>query len=245
MERKIKILLVEDDRHLSELMQEYLQENDFEVLVEARGDSAPERILENNPDLLILDLMLPGRDGLSVCQAVRAHYLGPILILTAREDDMDQVAGLEMGADDYVKKPIEPRVLLARIRALLRRYRAEVKRDSTCNGPGKREELVFGDLIICTTSRSVSLNGTEIELGSSEFDLLLLLARNAGVVLDRDRISSELRGIPYDGLDRFVDVNILRLRKKLEIDPSRPKRIKTIWRQGYLFVGNGWRESSS
>ena len=121
MDERQRILLVEDDQRLAALMRDYLQQQGFEVSVESRGDTAPGRILKENPDLLILDLMLPGKDGLAVCQRVRSDYHGPILILTAREDDMDQVAGLELGADDYVKKPIEPRVLLARIRALLRR----------------------------------------------------------------------------------------------------------------------------
>lgn len=235
MEQKTRILLVEDDRYLAELIQEYLQGYGYEVRVESRGDTAPGVILRENPDLLILDLMLPGKDGLSVCQAVRAKFTGPILILTAREDDMDHVAGLEMGADDFVKKPIEPRVLLARIRALLRRLSPP---DGTLRST--EDELVFGGLRIHVASHSVTLNGQQIELGSSEFDLLLMLARNVGVVLDRDRIFTELRGFPYDGLDRFVDVNILRLRKKLEDDSAHPKLIKTIWRQGYLFVGDLW-----
>ena len=233
MEQQTRILLVEDDRHLAELIREYLQDYGYEVHIESRGDTAPEVILREQPDLLILDLMLPGKDGLSVCQSVRSKYPGPILILTAREDDMDHVAGLEMGADDFVKKPIEPRVLLARIRALLRRLSPQ---DAQRSG----EELVFGELRIHTASRTVTLSGRQIEMGSSEFELLLLLARNAGVVLDRDRIFSELRGFPYDGLDRYVDVNILRLRRKLEDNPARPRRIRTIWRQGYLFVGDAW-----
>lgn len=242
MEPKTRILLVEDDKYLAGLMAEYLQGHDFEVLIEARGDAAPERVLLEKPDLLLLDLMLPGKDGLSVCQCVRPTYSGPILILTAREDDMDQVAGLEMGADDYVKKPIEPRVLLARIRALLRRFNHAPKSDISSQNANSAEKHIFGDLTICTASHTVTLRGKEVKLGTSEFDLLLLLAKNSGVVLDRHQISRELRGIPYDGLDRFVDVNILRLRKKLEIDPSRPKRIKIIWRQGYLFIGDAWQD---
>lgn len=236
MEEKTRILLVEDDRYLAELIQEYLQSYGYEVHIESRGDTAPGVILRENPDLLILDLMLPGKDGLSVCQSVRAKYTGPILILTAREDDMDHVAGLEMGADDFVKKPIEPRVLLARIRALLRRLNPQ-----DAETPKAEEKLVFGGLCIDSASHTVTLRGRQIELGSSEFDLLLMLARNPGLVLDRDRIFTELRGFPYDGLDRFVDVNILRLRKKLEDNPAQPRGIKTIWRQGYLFVGDAWQ----
>ena len=238
MDKQQRILLVEDDQRLAELIRDYLQLQGFEVLIEERGDRAPGRILKENPDLLILDLMLPGKDGLSVCQQVRSEYPGPILILTAREDDMDQVAGLELGADDYVKKPIEPRVLLARIRALFRRM--EKIADPQYTPPLPKEDLAFGDLRICFSSRMVFLDDQVVDLTTTEYDLLALLATHAGTILDRDRIFSEMRGIDYDGLDRSIDIAISRLRKKLEVDPTEPRRIKTIWRQGYLFVGDAW-----
>ena len=239
MEEKQRILLVEDDQRLAELIRNYLQQQGFEVLIEDRGDTAPGRILRENPDLLILDLMLPGKDGLSVCQQVRSDYPGPILILTAREDDMDQVAGLELGADDYVKKPIEPRVLLARIRALFRRMEKGADQHSLPTPP-PRKDLAFGSLRICFAARVAYLNNRVVDLTTTEFDLLALLASHAGTVLDRERIFSEMRGIDYDGLDRSVDIAISRLRKKLEADPTEPRRIKTIWRQGYLFVKDAW-----
>lgn len=235
MDEKQRILLVEDDPRLAELIRDYLQQQGFEVLIEGRGDTAPGRILRENPDLLILDLMLPGKDGLSVCQQIRSEYLGPILILTAREDDMDQVAGLELGADDYVKKPIEPRVLLARIRALFRRMEKSVDQP-----PLPKKDLLFGSLRICFSSRMVSLDKQAVDLTTTEFDLLVLLAGHAGTILDRERIFSMMRGIDYDGLDRSIDIAISRLRKKLEVDPTDPQRIKTIWRQGYLFVTDAW-----
>jgi DNA-binding response OmpR family regulator len=238
MDKQQRILLVEDDQRLAELIRDYLQQQGFEVLIEERGDRAPGRILSENPDLLILDLMLPGKDGLSVCQQVRSEYPGPILILTAREDDMDQVAGLELGADDYVKKPIEPRVLLARIRALFRRM--EKITEPQCPPPPPKDDLTFGYLRICFASRMVFLNELGVDLTTTEFDLLALLATHAGTVLDRERIFSAIRGIDYDGLDRSIDIAISRLRKKLEVDPTEPRRIKTIWRQGYLFVGDAW-----
>ncbi len=240
MEEKQRILLVEDDQRLAELIRDYLQQQGFDVLIEGRGDTAPGRILKESPDLLILDLMLPGKDGLSVCQQVRSEYPGPILILTAREDDMDQVAGLELGADDYVKKPIEPRVLLARIRALFRRTEkgADQNRTSVPTLPPK--DLHFGSLRICFSSRTACLDNQSVALTTTEFDLLCLLATHAGTILDRERIFSEMRGIDYDGLDRSIDIAISRLRKKLEVDPTEPKRIKTIWRQGYLFVMDAW-----
>ncbi len=240
MDEKQRILLVEDDQRLAELIRDYLQQQGFEVLIEGRGDTAPGRILKENPDLLILDLMLPGKDGLSVCQQVRSEYPGPILILTAREDDMDQVAGLELGADDYVKKPIEPRVLLARIRALFRRMEKNVNHQSPLSPTLPQKDLHFGNLMISFSSRLASLNGHSVDLTTTEFDLLALLASHAGTILDRERIFSEMRGIDYDGLDRSIDIAISRLRKKLEVDPTEPTRIKTIWRQGYLFVKDAW-----
>lgn len=240
MDEKPRILLVEDDQFLADLIQDYLEGKGYEVGIETRGDQAAHRICNEKPDLLILDLMLPGQDGLKICQAVRPAYNGLILILTASEDDMDQVAGLEIGADDYVKKPVEPRVLLARIRALLRRFG---KRDSTVYadvGEAPEEDLQLGCLLICRASHTVFLDGCEVGLTTTEYDLLCLLVRNAGIVLDRNRIFLEVRGIEYDGLDRSIDISILRLRKKLEKDPSEPRRIKTIWRHGYLLVKDAW-----
>lgn len=241
MDEKQRIFVVEDDQRLASLLQDYLQQQGFEVLLETRGDTAPGRILKENPDLLILDLMLPGMDGLAVCQKVRSEYPGPILILTAREDDMDQVAGLELGADDYVKKPVEPRVLLARIRALFRRMEKSLEQSYPADRRSpQEEELEFGGLRICRSSHTAWLHKQLVELTTTEFDLLSLLASHAGEVLDRERIFSELRGIDYDGLDRSIDIAVSRLRKKLEIDPAQPTRIRTIWRQGYLFVKDAW-----
>ena len=191
--------------------------------------------LQSDPDLVILDLMLPGLDGFTVCQQIRPTFAGPILILTAREDDMDQVAGLEMGADDYVKKPIEPRVLLARIRALLRRF--PIGQTTVYENSSSR---CFGRLSICRQSRNVLLEGIEVELTSNEFDLLWILADAAGTILNREYLFKTLRGIEYDGLDRTIDVNISRLRKKLGDSSSHPFRIKTVWGKGYLFVFDAW-----
>ena len=235
MEPTKHILLVEDDRRLVGLIRDYLEQQDFEVSIAERGDIAVPLIVECQPDLVVLDLMLPGKDGLTVCREVRHQYDGPILMLTAKEEDSDQVAGLELGADDYVKKPIEPRVLLARIRALLRRFRKSVKLPENPN-----TDLEFGSLKIRQTSRRVTLDDKLIDLTSAEYDLLHLLAKSAGTTLDREHLFKTLRGIPYDGLDRTMDVSISRLRKKLGDSSSRPFRIKTIWGQGYLFVPDAW-----
>ncbi|WP_028862628.1 winged helix-turn-helix domain-containing protein [Psychromonas aquimarina] len=242
MEGRVRILLVEDDPRLAGLIRDYLELQGFEVLIEGRGDTASGRLFKEKPDLLILDLMLPGMDGHTVCRTVRSKYQGPILILTAREDDMDQVVGLELGADDYVKKPIEPRVLLARIRALLRRVENNTNpnKSSAKFLPETEQDIHFGGLRICSSSHSAFLNNEQIELTTTEFKLLCYLAANAGRVLEREQIFSAIRGIDYDGLDRSVDIAVSRLRKKLEIDPSVPKRIKTLWGQGYVFVKDAW-----
>ena len=235
-----RILVVEDDVRLATLIRDYLRQQGFRVEIEGRGDTAPERILAERPDLLILDLMLPGRDGLSVCQQIRAEYAGPILILTAREDDMDQVAGLEMGADDYVKKPVEPRVLLARIRALLRRMAPAAPAPPPAEATAEPDEIRYGELCIRRDAHAVALAGRNVVLTTNEFELLYMLAANAGRVLDRQSLYADLRGIDYDGLDRAMDVMVSRLRRKLGDDAHAPRRIKTIWGQGYLFVRDAW-----
>ena len=236
-----RILVVEDDERLAALVKDYLQKQDFEVLIEGRGDTAADRMEQEKPDLIILDLMLPGKDGLAVCQSIRADFPGPILILTAREDDMDQVAGLEIGADDYVKKPVEPRVLLARIRALMRRCdKSPINNMSTDEQPHRLDVLEFGVLRINRSSHAVSLAGRNIVLTTNEFELLWLLAVNAGTVVSRETLYTNLRGIEYDGLDRSMDVMVSRLRKKLGDGAASPHRIKTIWAQGYLFVKDAW-----
>ncbi|PWQ93535.1 response regulator [Leucothrix arctica] len=232
------ILLVEDDKRLSDLMVEYLEKQGLKVAVEYRGDTAVKRIIDMQPDLVVLDLMLPGLDGLEVCRQVRPQYDAPILMLTAKDEDFDQVVGLELGADDYVIKPVQPRVLLARVRSLLRRIKpVSVVENAVASIP---DSLVFGRLAINTASRSVMLSGSVLELTTQEYELLYLLASNAGQVLSRDAILTSLSGIEYDGLDRSVDIRISRLRKLLETDPARPTGIKTVRAQGYLFVADGW-----
>ena len=229
------ILLVEDDKRLSAVVTEYLQKQGLTVEVEFRGDTAVERILSLQPDMVILDLMLPGLDGLEVCKQVRHQYDKPILMLTARDEDFDQVVGLELGADDYVIKPVQPRVLLARIRTLLRRVQA-----SPASITQEKNALTFGALHINHGARTVILQQQELILTTVEFDFLWFLANQAGVVLSRNTIFTALSGIEYDGLDRSVDIRISRLRKLLEQDPAKPQGIKTVRGQGYLFVATGW-----
>ena len=229
-----RILLVEDDERLAELTAEYLTKNDLEVSIEPRGDTAEARILSEKPDLVILDVMLPGKDGFEVCRAVRQQYRGVILMLTARDEDFDQILGLEMGADDYIAKPVQPRVLLARIKALLRRLPAASETTADT------ESMTFGQFRISQATRTASLGGEGIDLTTAEFDLLWLLASHAGNVLSRDDLLQELRGIGFDGLDRSIDARISRLRKKLNDDPENPTRIKTVRGKGYLFSKHDW-----
>ncbi len=234
-----RILIVEDDERLADLTREYLESNGLVVSHESHGGNAVERIRNERPDLVVLDLMLPGEDGLSICRRARPFYQGPIIMLTARSDDLDQVLGLEMGADDYVAKPVKPRVLLARIRALLRRTSGPGGAEGSEAGGGQEEEpvrLQFNDLVVDRSMREAWLNNESIDLTSAEFDLLWLLARSAGRVLSREEIFTALRGIEYDGQDRSIDVRVSRIRPKIGDDPVHPRRIKTVRSKGYLFV---------
>ncbi|HCW89947.1 MAG TPA: DNA-binding response regulator [Marinobacter sp.] len=231
-----RILIVEDDERLAELTREYLESNGLVVSLETHGGRAVDRIKAENPDLVVLDLMLPGEDGLSICRRIRPFYQGPVIMLTARTDDLDQVLGLEMGADDYIGKPVKPRVLLARIRALLRRV-GENGQNGKDEGAGEEPvRLQFNDLVVDRSMREAWLNDGSIDLTSAEFDLLWLLASNAGRVLSREEIFTALRGIEYDGQDRSIDVRVSRIRPKIGDDPVHPRRIKTVRSKGYLFV---------
>ena len=234
---KTKILLVEDDERLAGLTADYLRKNDFEVSIEPRGDLAEFKILNDAPDLVILDIMLPGKDGFEVCRAVREKYKGVILMLTARDEDLDQILGLELGADDYVAKPAHPRLLLARIKALLRR----APTGNEPKNPEHAEQISFGHFHISQVTRSAHLNEELIDLTTAEFDLLWLLAEHAGNILSRDDLLQQLRGIGFDGLDRSIDARISRLRRKLGDDPENPTRIKTVRGKGYLFSKHDWQ----
>jgi len=224
------ILLVEDDIRLSELVRTYLQGNGFRVVVEHRGQAVIEHLQQDKPDLVVLDIGLPGRDGFAVCKDLRSLSALPILILTARNNDIDHVVGLELGADDYVVKPVEPRVLVARINALLRRTKNIT--------PPEPRMLRFGNVCINPMSRSVSVAATEVALSSNEFDLLFFLACRAGEIQSREVLYQQLYKREYDGLDRTLDVRVSHLRKKLA-DAGAPERIKTVWGHGYLFAPEG------
>ncbi|MBK5540755.1 winged helix-turn-helix domain-containing protein [Pseudomonas sp. TH07] len=226
-----KVLLVEDDEKLAGLIAHFLCQHGFEIRTVHRGDVALAAFLEFKPKIVVLDLMLPGQSGLHVCREIRAVSDTPIVILTAKEDDLDHILGLESGADDYVIKPIKPPVLLARLRALQRRQVPEAP---------ARGNLEFGSLSIDRSCREVRLEGEGIELTTMEFELLWLLASSAGKILSRDDILNRMRGIAFDGLNRSVDVYISKLRAKLKDNPREPLCIKTIWGKGYLFNPFAW-----
>lgn len=230
------VIIVEDDERLAELTAEYLRGNGLKIEIIGDGNVAISAIIDRQPDMVVLDLMLPGADGLEVCKSVRDKYRKPILMLTARTDDVDQVLGLEMGADDYVAKPVKPRVLLARIRALLRRADSADGQQERNTSESTQNRLEFGDLVIDNSAREVWLGGTAVDLTSAEYDLLWLLASNAGTILSREEIFERLRGIQYDGQDRSIDVRVSRIRPKVGDDPMNPRRIKTVRSKGYLFV---------
>ncbi len=226
------IILVEDDVRLAELVSRYLENNGFRVTVANLDRQVVDQVLEAMPDLVILDLGLPGEDGFSICKNLRPTYQNPILILTARNSDIDHVLGLEFGADDYVIKPVEPRLLMARIKALLRRSMRQVE--------SERKMFRFGKLIINAIARSVVLDGRAVALSSNEFDLLVYMAARAGEIQSREVLFRHLYRREYDGTDRILDIRISHLRKKLGEDADSSDRIKTIWGQGYLFVPGAW-----
>ncbi len=225
-----RVMLVEDDARLAELVMEYLSGYEFAVDLVTRGDTALERFKELSPDVVVLDLMLPGLDGMVVCRQIRELSEVPILILTAREDSYDEVSGLEQGADDFVNKPVQPRVLLARLRALMRRTQAK--------GGSDARVLQFGALRIVTTDRSVVWRDEPCVLSNTEYKLLLVLAEAAGRVLSRDALLKKMRGIEFDGLDRSIDNCISKLRRKF--DDAESEKIKTVWGEGYLFSPSAW-----
>jgi DNA-binding response OmpR family regulator len=239
-----RLLMIDDDEKLVALVREYLEPQGFTLSAAHDGETGIAAALAASslaaaalaavaapaeaPELVILDLMLPRVDGLEVCRRIRAHSAIPILMLTARGDDTDRIVGLEMGADDYLPKPFNPRELLARVRAILRRS-------------GEREAVTaanieVGALSVCPASRSVRLSGRVVDLTSAEFDLLHALAANAGRVLSRDRLLEQVHGAGWAAYDRSVDVHVSRIRQKLGDDPKRPRWLKTVRGAGYLLA---------
>jgi two-component system phosphate regulon response regulator OmpR len=221
-----RILLIEDDSRLAAMLSEYLSGAGYRVSVAAAG-GAGMRLLEREPyDALVLDLSLPDMDGLEVCRRLRAKHDLPVLMLTARGDAADRIVGLELGADDYLPKPFEPRELLARLRAILRRHKS----------PSSKHLLRFGRLEIDRDARAVRVDGAEKAVTSYQFALLVALAENAGRVLSREALMDLVKGEPLEAFDRSIDVHVSRLRAAIEDDPRKPRRIITVRGAGYVFA---------
>lgn len=223
------IMVVEDDPGLCGLLEEFLSQHGFEVQTHTRGDQALRALIRTPPDLVILDLMLPGLDGMEVCRRARPTYQGPILMLTASKAEADHMLGLELGADDFVVKPLAPRILLARVRALLRRARSAPAADEV-------RELSRGSLRICRDRRDGFVGERALELTAAEFDALWALAQSEGEVVSRDALHERVRGVRYNGHDRSMDVHVSRLRRKLRSGGARDIVIKSIRGSGYLLA---------
>lgn len=227
------VVLVEDDQLLATSLSLFLQAHGFSVEVEGRGDRALNRIMTSSPDAVILDGVLPGKDGLEICRELRRNFTSPILMLTARDEEIQQVLGLGLGADAYLVKPVAPTVVLAHLRACLRRQGREWE-------DTREEALRFGRLFMSKNAREVKLGSITVKLSTAEFDLLWLLASRAGEVLTRDDIKRELRNIDHDAIDRSIDMRVSRLRRLLCDDSEDPRLIKTVRGKGYLFSTAGW-----
>jgi DNA-binding response OmpR family regulator len=224
---KHRILVIDDDRKLNRLLQEYLTPFGFEVLVAAHPEEGLRLLRTQAPELVVLDVMLPDISGFEVCRSIRQDHAIPVIMLTARGEVTDRIVGLELGADDYLAKPFEPRELVARIQAVLRR---------SVESP-RLQTRSFGKLTVDFDKRSAFLEGKALFLTTNEFAALALLTRHPGRVLDRDQILQELRGIDSEAFNRSVDITISRLRQKLGDDPKSPSYIKTVWGSGYVFIG--------
>ena len=228
-----RILVVDDDAELRELADAYLTQQGFAVTTVEDGTAMDARLESESFDLIILDLMLPGEDGLSIAKRLKAAGNVPIIMVSAQGEDVDRIVGLEIGADDYIGKPFNPRELLARIRAVLRRVQTQGE-DPTDDGV-----IAFGIFELDLNAHRLAKSGVAVSLTSGEFDLLAILVRHPNRVLDRDRILDLLTGAERSPFDRSIDVRVTRLRSKIEPDPSSPIYIKTIWGKGYMFCPDG------
>lgn len=237
VERTPKILIVDDDPRLRDLLRRYLGENGFNVLVSENGEAMKRLWVREHFDVLILDLMMPGEDGLAILKRLRAEKdMTPVIMLTARGEDVDRILGLELGADDYLGKPFNPRELLARIHAVLRRR----PRQDAPGAPSMENEVVkFGDFELDLGTRLLKKNGEIVPLTTGEFAVLKAFARHPRQPLSRDKLMEMARGREYEAFDRSLDVQISRLRKLLEPDPSKPRYLQTVWGLGYVFIPDG------
>lgn len=232
--RPQRILIVDDDPRIRELLSRYLKQEGFEVWLAEDGKAMDKLMLRDTLDLLVLDLMLPGEDGLSICRRLRAqHNTTPVIMLTAKTDDVDRIVGLDVGADDYLGKPFNPRELLARMHAVLRRRPAV----ELPGAPSAIAQVVqFGRFTLDLGQRTLQKDGQEVGLTTGEFSMLKVLVRHPRQPLSRDKLAQLARGREFEPFDRSLDVQISRLRKLIETDPSAPRYLQTVWGLGYVFV---------
>jgi len=226
------VLIVDDDQKLRGLLTEYLMEFGFQVSTLPDGREILSAIKTGNPDILILDIMLPHKDGFEILSEIRTAFSVPVIMLTARGEDADRIVGLELGADDYLPKPFNPRELLARIRAVLRRSVASKGEADLHEG----SLIEAGGLVLDTARRTVKVGNEEVALSSTEYDILKVLMEHPNRTLSRDQLMSMARGRDFMAFDRSIDVHVSKLRAKVEAEPRDPKRIKTVWGTGYIFV---------
>ena len=232
--RPNKILVVDDDTRIRDLLKRYLTQEGFDVLLAEDGKSLTRLMMRETVDLIVLDLMMPGEDGLSICRRLRAaNDVTPIIMLTAKGEDIDRIIGLEVGADDYLSKPFNPRELLARVHAVLRRR----PKQEVPGAPSTDNEVyVFGQFTFDLGARTLHKNGEQITLTTGEFAMLKALARHPRVPMSREKLAQLSRGREFEPFDRSLDVQVSRLRKLIEVDPTSPRYIQTVWGVGYVFV---------
>ena len=232
----VKVLVVDDDKRLRSLLERYLVEQGFIVRTAADSEQMDRLIERENFHLMVLDLMLPGEDGLSICRRLRQKENQiPIVMLTAKGDEVDRIIGLELGADDYIPKPFNPRELLARIKAILRRQSKEVP-----GAPSAQENLIaFGKFTLNLATREMSEGDNTVSLTSGEFAVLKALVSHPREPLSRDKLINLARGLDYSALERSIDVQVSRLRRMIEVDAANPRYIQTVWGLGYVFVPDG------
>jgi len=229
MTAKKQILIIDDDQKLNDLLKSYLSKFDMGVTAAVHPEEGLNLLKKRGSDLVILDVMLPGKDGFEVCKEIRKASKVPIIMLTARGDVTDRVVGLEIGADDYLAKPFEPRELVARIQSVLRRL------SPAPSSPGGL--LQSNGLAVDLAKRTATLNKKDLGLTTTEFEILLFFLNNPGAVLSRDRIMEHLKGIECEAFNRSIDIAVSRLRRKLKDSAEKPKFFKTVWGEGYLFIG--------
>jgi len=224
------ILIIDDDLKLIQLLTEYLEQHHFKISYLLDSRHSLETIGDKTPDLIILDYMMPGKDGLEVLRDIRSRHDLPVIMLTARGDDTDKIVGLELGADDYLAKPFNPRELLARIKAILRRQ--------TMPFSSQKDDhiLQVDNLVLNRDAHTIEVNGRCMDLSTTEFNILNVLMKNPNRVLSRDQIMNMAKGKDFMAFDRSIDIHISKLRSKIEINPASPKRIKTVWGSGYMFT---------